>query len=115
MGAAIAQGFTFLLAKVVALARWFGELFVKVFEALWHMVTDAACWVFEGMLGIATTALNAMDFSALTQYANTWAQLPGGVIEVLSAVGLTTAVGIVITAIGIRLVLQLIPFTRLGS
>ncbi|HWI05607.1 MAG TPA: DUF2523 family protein [Acidimicrobiales bacterium] len=115
MGAAISQGFTFLLAKVVALARWFGELFVKVFEALWHMVTDLVCWAFDGFLGIAVSALGVLDFSAFTQYLGLWASLPGGVIEVLEAIALAQAVGIVIAAIGIRLVLQLIPFTRLGS
>lgn len=112
---AIANGISWILAKFAALATWLGQLAVKVFESGWHLVTDLACWVLESALGLVVVALGAFDFSALTQYVNTWAQLPAGVIEVLSAVGLSQAVGIVVTAIGIRIMLQLIPFTRLGS
>jgi len=115
MGAAIAQGFSFLLAKLVAVVKWFGDLFVAVFVSVWDMLKDLLCWGLESALEIVTLALGAFDFSALSQYANTWAQLPAGVLEVLGAVGLTQAFGIVVSAIGIRLLLQLIPFTRLGS
>ncbi len=113
--AAVGAFFTALLAKLGAMLAWVGQLFVKCFEAIWHVVTDLICWAFDGFLSIAVVALQALDFSALAQYANTWASLPAGVLEVLAAIGLTQAVGIIVSAIGIRLVLQLIPFTRLGS
>lgn len=101
--------------KLIDAVAWIGQLFVKVFVALWDMVRDAACWVFEQSLEIAITALNAFDFTALTSQAGAWAGLPAQVLEVLAAVGLTTCLGLIVTAIGIRLMLQLIPFTRLGS
>jgi hypothetical protein len=51
----------------------------------------------------------------LSQHVGDWALLPAGMIEVLQAIGLSTAMGIIVTAIIIRVTLQLIPFTRLGS
>jgi hypothetical protein len=112
---AIVTAIGFLLGKIVAAVRWIGELFVAVFVALWELITDGFCWVFEQILDIAIVAMNAFDFSGLSSYVGAWAGLPGGVIEVLAALGVSTAIGLIITAIGIRLLLQLIPFTRLGS
>ena len=41
--------------------------------------------------------------------------LPASVLSMLSAIGFTQALGIVLVALGIRFLLQLIPFIRLGS
>jgi len=112
---AIVAGLQLLLGKVVAAIKWIGELFVKVFESIWLLLQDAVCWVFESVIRLVISILGGIDFSGLTSYAGAWAGLPAGTTEVLAAVGLSQAVGIVITAIGIRLMLQLVPFTRLGS
>lgn len=114
MGAIVA-GLQFLLGKIVALARYIGDLVKAVFVSLWDMLTDAVSWVFDQFLGIAVSALSVFDFSALTAQVGAWAGLPAQLLEVLSAIGLSTAVGMIVTALGIRLMLQLIPFTRLGS
>lgn len=112
---AIATAIGYVLGKIVAALTWLGQLAVVAFAALWHLVTDLVCWVFDGLLGIAVGALGAFNFDAFAAWVGTWAGLPAGVIEVLQAIGLSTALGLVITAIGIRLLMQLIPFTRLGS
>lgn len=112
---AIVTAIGFLLGKIVAAVKWFGELFVKVFESLWFILQDLVCWAFESVIRLVISILGAFDFSAMASYVGTWAELPPGVLEVLSAIGLSQALGIVISAIGIRLMLQLIPFTRLGS
>lgn len=112
---AIVNAIGLLLAKIGAALKWIGELFVKVFESFWIMIQDAFCWAFDSILGLVVTILGAFDFSGLTAYAGQWAGLPSGTLEVLSAVGLSQALGIIISAIGIRLMLQLVPFTRLGS
>lgn len=112
---AIVQAIQFVLGKIVAALVWIGELFVKVFVALWHMLTDLFVWAFDGAMGIAVAALNAFDFSGLSANLGAWAGLPAQVIEVLSAIGITTALGLIVSALTIRLGLQLIPFTRLGS
>jgi hypothetical protein len=112
---AIVNAVGMLLAKLVAAVKWIGELFVKVFVAAWDFVQDAACWVFESALKLAITILGGFDFSGLSAALGSWAGLPASTLEVLSAVGFSQALGLVLTACGIRLMLQLIPFTRLGS
>lgn len=113
--AAIVAGIQFLLNKFVALAKYIGDLVKAVFVAFWDICTDLFSWAFDSFLGIAVSALSVFDFSGLTAYAGAWAGLPAQLLEVLSAIGLSTAVGMIVTALGIRLMLQLIPFTRLGS
>lgn len=112
---AIVNALGMLLAKLVAAVRWIGELFVKVFEALWDLARDAFCWAFESILQLVASILGGFDFSALSGAVGAWAGLPASVLEVLSAIGLSQALGLVLTACGIRLMLQLVPFTRLGS
>lgn len=114
MGAIVA-GIEYVLGKFVALAKYFGDLVVAVFKAFWDLLTDAFCWVFDQILGVAIVALSAFDFSALSAQVGSWASLPSGLLEVLSAIGLSSAVGLIVSALAIRVLLQLIPFTRLGS
>jgi hypothetical protein len=112
---AIIQALAYVLGKFVALAKWIGDLAVAVFKAAWDFATDCVCWAFEQVMGLVTHILSAFDFTGLASVAGSWAGLPAGVIEVLAAVGVPTAVGMIVTALGIRLLLQLVPFTRLGS
>lgn len=104
-----------ILAKIVALAAWFGNLFKAVFVAAWDILRDAAAWVFDQVLSIAVSALGALDVSAISGALGIFQQIPAGIRDVMSAVGAGTCFGIIGSAIVIRLILQLIPFTRLGS
>lgn len=83
---------------------------------LWDMFKDALLFAFELVLEIVGLILEGMGtmFAAmdLTQYID---GIPPEVANVMGLIGLGQAVGLIITAIGIRIVLQLIPFTRLGS
>lgn len=106
--------FTLLFAKISAVLVWFASLFASVFIALWDVVTDAFCWLLEQLLKIVTTALQAIDFGGLANYAQN-ATLPGEILNILGLLGVGTAITIIVTAITIRLGLQLIPFVRLGS
>lgn len=106
--------FSALFAKISAVLTWVGDLFKAVFVSLWDLLSDAASWVFEQVLGVAVSAVAAVDTSGLSS-ASGWGSLPAEVINILALLGVAQAVGIIVAAIGIRLVLQLIPFTRLGS
>lgn len=112
---AIVTALQYVLGKIVAAVKWFGELFVKVFESLWLLLQDLVCWGFESIIELVVSILGTFDFSGLASYSGAWAGLPPQTIEVLSAIGLSQAMGIVISAITIRIGLQLVPFTRLGS
>lgn len=111
----IVQGITLLLSKIAALAAWVGELAVAAFSAVWLLLTDLLVWAFDGFFTLAITLASAVDLGGLTAYTADWAGLPSWTIEAMQAVGLTSAIGIVVAALVVRLVLQLIPFVRLGS
>lgn len=94
---------------------WIPQAFKGIFLDLWEIIKDAFVYTIGQLLDLAIGAANAVDLQGLPNVAGAWAGLPPGVVDVLSAIGLTQAVSIVVSAIGVRLVLQLIPFTRLGS
>lgn len=111
----IVDGLNYLLQKVEQVLSWFSDLVAVIFTTAWTFAKDVMCWGLEQALALVVSILSTFDFSGLASYASAWAGLPQGTADVLSAIGLTTAVGIVVTAIGIRILLQLIPFVRLGS
>lgn len=107
--------FTILFQKISLVVEWVGKLFVSVFVAAWDLLRDAACWVVDECLKLAVSAAGSLDVSGITTNLSAWGELPGEVLNILALLGVGTAVSIIGAAIGIRLVLQLIPFTRLGS
>lgn len=106
--------FDWLKQKLNDIVTWFGDMFVAVFVALWDILKDIICWLFESLFQLVITALNQLDLSALDGF-NGWGSLPSEMINILMLMGLHQAIGIVLAAGAIRLILQLIPFVRLGS
>lgn len=94
--------------------KWAADLIKAIFKAIWDIFTDAVSWLIEKLFQIIKLALDAVDVSPLSGFAD-GINLPPEIINVMQLSGVGTAIGIIVTAIGIRLVLQLIPFTRLGS
>lgn len=112
----MAAAFSMLFAKIAATVEWFGKLFVAVFKAAWDFIRDAVCWPFEQVMDIAVGAAQSLPLDGLnTHQATAWGGLPAEILNIMGLIGVGTAVQIIAAAIGVRLVLQLIPFTRLGS
>lgn len=111
----MAAAFTMLFAKIAAVLVWVGQLFVKCWLAVWDLVRDAACWPFEQVMKITVGAIESIDLSAIQPYVSMAGDLPGEMVNILGLLGVGTCCGIIAAAIAIRLILQLIPFTRLGS
>lgn len=107
--------FTLLFSKISGVVEWVGKLFKAVFKAASDLLSDIACWCFEQVMTIVEGAVSVLDFSAITPHLSTWAGVPDVVIEVLAASGVGAALTMVAGAIAVRVGLQLIPFTRLGS
>lgn len=107
--------FTTLFAKIAAVVAWFSALFVAAFVALFAMGKDLFSWFFEQVCKVAVTALAAIDVSALQSAAQSAGSLPASILNILGLLGVGTAITIITAAIVLRLALQLIPFTRLGS
>lgn len=110
--------FTAILAKIVAFATWFGLLFKACFVALWLLGTDAFCWLFEGVLAVVQSVLDGLpgpDSFSLFNPAQYIAGLPPDFVNMIGLIRLGEAFAMILAAILIKLTLQIIPFTRLGS
>ena len=107
--------FSLLFAKVAAVVKWFSDLFVAVFVALYAMFKDLISWAFDSIMDLLVSAVQSVDVSSLTPYLSGAGNLPAQLLDILALLGVGTAISIIAAAILIRLGLQLIPFTRLGS
>jgi hypothetical protein len=101
--------------QIKAALRWIGDLFLEVFKAIWDLLTDLVCWVFDKLLDLAVSAVAGLNVSAISGSVSAWGSIPPEVMNILSLLNVGTAIAIITAAITIRLVLQLIPFVRLGS
>lgn len=110
----MAAAFTLLFSKIAAVIQWFYDLFIAIFVALWDIIKDGFSWCFEQVMDIVVDAVSTVDVSGISAVGG-WGSFPAEVLNILALLGVGQATTIIVTAIGIRLVLQLIPFTRLGS
>ena len=111
----MAAAFTMLFAKISAVLTWIGELFVKCWVAVWDALRDASAWPFDQITDVAVSAVQSIDLSGITPYLGAAGGLPAEILNIMALLGVGTCISIIAAAIGIRVVLQLIPFVRLGS
>ena len=109
--AQIAQLFSDTVSSVL---DWISDLFVNIFKSIWDLLSDLICWVIDKLMSIVVSASNSVSFDGLQGFAPA-GSLPSEILNVMQLCGVGSAVSIIVTAIGVRLTLQLIPFTRLGS
>lgn len=107
--------FSALFAKLSAIVEWVVSLVKQLVTDAWEMFTDVPVWAFDQLLGIVVSAVGELDLSGISGHAQSWGNLPGEVLNAVAFLGGGEAAVLIVAAIGIRLVLQLIPFTRLGS
>lgn len=107
--------FTMLFKKIADLLKWFADLFIACFVAIWDLLKDLFCWMLDEGLKVAVSAINSLDVSGVTNNLSAFGQIPGTVLQVMGALGVGQALGIISVALVIRFLLQLIPFVRLGS
>lgn len=92
------------------------DFFFSLILSLQVMIKDSFIWIFDQFMSLAVLILSGMGdmFSALdvTQYIEA---IPPDVKNIMALIGIGQCMSMVIAAIGIRLILQLIPFVRLGS
>lgn len=98
--------------------RWndFLNLLYSLLLSLFDMLKDLACFLFEAIFSIVHLAISGLGSMLgamnIIQY---FSMLPADVQNIMAIAGVNDASAIIVTAIGVRLILQLIPFTRLGS
>ncbi|ENM5902646.1 DUF2523 domain-containing protein [Vibrio mimicus] len=102
---------------------WIVDLFNKLVEFLYRllitlidMLKDVFLWLMDGILSainlLLDKALSLIEPMDISSYLT---GIPSGVAWVLSAIGIPQCLIMITSAIVIRILLQLIPFTRLGS
>lgn len=91
-------------------------LFLSLLLSIWDMFVDLVCFVLEQFLDLAVGILEGLG-STLSSFSilNYINALPAEMINIMSLIGIGEASSIIVSAILIRITLQLIPFTRLGS
>lgn len=95
-----------------AFERWAKSLVLTIFDVL----KDVLYFILETLLEVVQLILNGLGslFNAmnLAQYISA---IPPDVANVMGLIGIGQAMSVIVAAIGIRVILQLIPFVRLGS
>lgn len=96
---------------------WFFALVMAVINTIVAMLQDLLCWCFDQLLAVVVYILHLLNFTFLTDgtFQAALNALPATIWNIFFLLGLPYCMGLIIVSIGIRLLLQLIPFTRLGS
>lgn len=98
------------------LPDWIWSLVKTALDALWLLLKDFFLWIFDSVLGLLVSILDSLEFDmSAFNPANYIGGASADTINMLSLVRVPEAIAIILSAIVIRLLLQLIPFTRLGS
>lgn len=83
---------------------------------LWDILTDILLMVVDLFMSVGLYALEgmseALELVNITNYIN---DMPSEVLGIVNAIGLGEAIGMIMAAGTVRLLMQLIPFVRLGS
>ena len=106
-----------VVEKIGDFIEWLFKLFPRLVEAFFTMLKDVFLWCIEQILSLVSYLLDGITgFDSIIGAAGSiWSGIPPEALQVMQAIGLGTALGIIGTAILIRIALQLIPFVRLGS
>jgi hypothetical protein len=103
-----------ILSGLHEFASWLLELIQKIFDSLLTMLKDVFLWLFDQMLELLSVLLGDIDLTGLEGIPGI-ADIPEGVLNMISLLGIPQDLGLIVAALIIRFTLQLIPFTRLGS
>lgn len=97
----------------------FGWILVQIKSALltvWDMLGDLFLLIVDCLMYVGLYALeglsSALELVNITNYIN---GMPTEVLGIINAIGLGEAIGMIMAAGTARLLMQLIPFVRLGS
>lgn len=108
--------FTTILGRIAGVLGWTGALAVAAFSAMWFLGTDLFVWLFDQSLGLAASVLDTFSFDAeLFNPAAYIDALPPEILDMLRLCRVGECMAIIAASVVVRIMLQLIPFTRLGS
>lgn len=91
------------------------QVFVELMSALVLLLQDLFYWIVDTTLEFVIPLFDSLGQTLTFNPATYINAMPAETVNFMAAVGIGEATTIIITAITIRIFLQLIPFTRLGS
>lgn len=102
---------------------WFAQRWNEFIDFMWRLVLsifdmlkDFFIWIMDGLMTIAVAMLDTVgSIMSGLDIAQYMAFLPPETTSMLSQVGLSQAMGMIVTCISVRFILQTIPFVRWGS
>ena len=92
----------------------FKNIVFGIFESFWYFVKDCFFWLIDQFFTFGDyvfTQITSM-FPEIGHISSSWGSLPGELLWVLSASGVDTAIGMIVSAMAIRFVLNFIPFVK---
>ncbi|MDO8417079.1 MAG: DUF2523 family protein [Agitococcus sp.] len=118
---------TWLHEKIQSVINYIRDIFFDVFKSITDflkamlltaldMLKDLFYFIFDALMSLMVALLSGLGslFSALN-FTNALDGMPSEVLNIIGLVGLGQCMAFIVTALIIRITLQLIPFTRLGS
>ena len=103
--------------------NWFAERWNDFVDFMWRLVLslydmlkDFFIWIIESLMDVGVAMLNGvgllMSGLDVAQYMSF---LPPETSHMLSQIGLSQAMGMIVTCLSVKFILQSIPFVRWGS
>lgn len=101
---------------LIDFGNWLLDILKTLANTLLTMMKDVFLFAFEQVMILITFILDGMGalFEGL-DFTHYMTGIPSGTAWVMSQIGIGQATTMIIGAITIRMLLQLIPFVRLGS
>lgn len=103
-----------VIDAIFGVIRFIASLFVAMFTALFDLIKDIFYWIFEIILQFIVALLSGIELGFISTL-NYMSLLPPDLINIMALIGMGEALTIITGAITVRIILQLIPFVRLGS
>lgn len=101
---------------LIDFGNWLYDIGYAAVSTIGVLIYDVLMLILEGFFIIGQTALDGVALTMQTLNIGQYMTFLGPDVQAwIVAIGITEALGMIITAISIRLLLQLIPFVRLGS
>ena len=95
---------------------WIFDLFKSLALTIWDMLKDLLIFILDVFMDLGLLILEGFtEVLTLVDLSSYISSMPAEVTFVLSATGLSQAIGMIMLAGTARLLMQLIPFIRLGS
>lgn len=105
-----------LWSFITSLPIWLISVISALTLALTDIGRDVMVWFFSQTMDLIIYILGSIPVpSTAFDASQYWGMLPSGIVQTFSYLGGVEALGIVVSALTVRLLLGLIPFVRIGG